>query len=327
MTTAYFASRLAICVAALAAVNAQAQTLPNRILVSAKTGVDNAGCGGPTAPCRTFQYAHDNVVAGGEVQVMDPGDYQPVHITKSISIVNDGAGPAGVLDLPFTGAAIAIDAGASDRVALRGLDLEGHDNGRYGVQLNVAGSLNIAKCVMRGFRNSGAGIYVAPTSATAFSITDTIVSNNNQGIRVFPQMTLQGTGQANGVIEGVTATNNSYGVEIIGPATTVTISRSVISNNDVWGMLVQNQAGYGIVSAREVVASNNGPGSGDSYTGSGFITTGGLLRLAHSVATGNQYGVTLNGGLVESYGDNDLRGNVGASVNTITGSFTSVANR
>lgn len=316
-----FAMRAAFSIATLALMNVSAQAVSNRILVSAKTGADGAGCGTPAAPCRTFQFAHDNVAAGGEVQVMDPGDYQPVHITKAISIVNDGAGPAGVLQVPAGGEAIRIDAGANDKVVLRGLDMEGGDVGLHGVNLNVAGSLNIARCVFRGFLNSGAGVHIAPTSATTFSIADTIVSNNYQGIRVFPQAPVQ----ANGVIDRVSAINNGFGVEIIGTATTVTVSRSVISNNNVWGMTVQNQGGYAIVSARDVIASNNGPGSGSPHDGSGFITTGGLLRLAHSVATGNEYGVTVNGGTVETYNDNDLRGNVNKDVNILSGSFTPVA--
>ena len=64
----------------------------NRAWVSGH-GVDAAGCGAPTAPCRSLQYVHDNVVvAGGEIDILDPGGYGAISITKAISIVNDGVG-------------------------------------------------------------------------------------------------------------------------------------------------------------------------------------------------------------------------------------------
>ena len=50
-----------------------------------------------TAPCRTFQAAHDNTLDKGEITVLDAGSYGAVMITKNISIVNDSVGEAGVL--------------------------------------------------------------------------------------------------------------------------------------------------------------------------------------------------------------------------------------
>src|SRR5579883_1249856 len=73
-----------------------AAALSNRAWVSGH-GVDQAGCGAPTSPCRTLQYVHDNIIAdGGEIDVLDPAGYGPIAITKGISIVNDGVGTAGV---------------------------------------------------------------------------------------------------------------------------------------------------------------------------------------------------------------------------------------
>src|SRR5471032_915995 len=81
----------------------------NRAWVSGH-GVDQVGCGAPTAPCRSLQYAHDNIVApGGEIDILDPAGYGAVTITKAISIVNDGVGTAGVQ--ASQGEAINIQAG------------------------------------------------------------------------------------------------------------------------------------------------------------------------------------------------------------------------
>jgi hypothetical protein len=96
---------------------APAQAGPNGTWVSGK-GTDRGGCP-VTAPCRTFAFALTQTAAGGEIDVLDPADYGPVTITKSISIVNDGVGVAAIR--ASSGNAITINAGAGDSVHLRGL--------------------------------------------------------------------------------------------------------------------------------------------------------------------------------------------------------------
>src|SRR5271155_4981612 len=91
----------------ISAAPAQAATV--RAWVSGRIGSDVASCGAPVTPCRTLQYTHDNVVAaGGEIDILDPAGYGTINITKSISIVNDGVGTAGVQ--ANTGNAITINA-------------------------------------------------------------------------------------------------------------------------------------------------------------------------------------------------------------------------
>src|SRR5262249_53665006 len=82
--------------AAIALLHAAPAYAVSKVWVS-NAGVDGASCGAVTAPCRTFQKAHDNVPAGGEVGVLTPGDYQASNrlmILKSINITNDGSGEA-----------------------------------------------------------------------------------------------------------------------------------------------------------------------------------------------------------------------------------------
>src|SRR5471032_219602 len=98
-----------------AASSAGAQTA-HRAWVSGH-GADAPGCGAPTAPCRSLQYTHDNIVAaGGEIDILDPAGYGAINITKAISIVNDGVGTAGVQQPIAGAAAIRINAGAGDAV-------------------------------------------------------------------------------------------------------------------------------------------------------------------------------------------------------------------
>src|SRR5471032_1373868 len=129
-----------------------AQAASSRAWVSGH-GVDQAGCGAPTAPCRSLQYAHNNAVnAGGEIDILDPAGYGAITITKSISIVNDGVGTAGVQ--ATSGNAITINAGAGDAVYLRGLNLDGAKAGTNGVVFNTGGALTIVGCVVRHFSQS-----------------------------------------------------------------------------------------------------------------------------------------------------------------------------
>ena len=94
---------------------------------AARTFVSSNGSDGNDcsrqAPCRSFATAITKTAAGGEINTLDPGGYGAVTITKAISIVNDGAGLAGVL---ATGdKAIEIKAQAADDVLLKGLTIEG----------------------------------------------------------------------------------------------------------------------------------------------------------------------------------------------------------
>jgi len=96
----------------------------NRFWVSGH-GTDSGACGPVSAPCLSFQRAHDNAAAGDEIDVLDPADYGTVVITKAISIINDGVGTAGVQ--VGSGNAVTINAGLRDAVHLRGLDMRRGD--------------------------------------------------------------------------------------------------------------------------------------------------------------------------------------------------------
>ena len=64
-----------LALAVLLAVGGPAVAASDRGWVSGH-GVDQAGCGVPSAPCRSLQYAHDHAVnAGGEIDILDPAGY------------------------------------------------------------------------------------------------------------------------------------------------------------------------------------------------------------------------------------------------------------
>src|SRR4051794_32628713 len=74
-----------------------------------------------TAPCKTFAGAISKTAAGGEINCLDPGGFGAVSINKSITIdchYTEGGVLAG-------GNGITVNAGATDVVFLRGLDIFG----------------------------------------------------------------------------------------------------------------------------------------------------------------------------------------------------------
>src|ERR1700753_3375248 len=100
--------------AALLLVTTLASAQASRTWVS---GVgDDANPCSRTAPCKTFAGAIAKTAAAGEIDVLDPGGFGAVTITKSITI--DGAGnTAGVLVSGTNG--IVISAQSTDVATLR----------------------------------------------------------------------------------------------------------------------------------------------------------------------------------------------------------------
>jgi hypothetical protein len=143
---------------------------------------DDANPCSRTAPCKTFAGAISKTSAFGEINVLDPGGFGAVTITKSISIYNDGVGEAGVLVTGTNG--IVISAAATDIVNLRGLIFDGLNSSLNGIQINTAAKVTIMNCVIQGFSTApNAGVNITPSSGTMFvKIQDTTIINNNAGV-------------------------------------------------------------------------------------------------------------------------------------------------
>src|SRR5262245_24801134 len=156
---------------ALHAAPAQAQA---RVFVAAQ-GLDTNPCTF-AQPCRSFQKAHDTVVANGEIDVLDPAGYGAVTITKSISI--QGHGFAGIT--AGSGNAITINA-TSGKINLRGLLLE---YGLIGIDATNFGgdSVNVQECSIRRF---SIGIAFAMQHSAALLVSDSVLSDNGgEGIEL-----------------------------------------------------------------------------------------------------------------------------------------------
>jgi hypothetical protein len=281
---------------------APAQAGPNRTWVSG-TGTDGGTCA-ITAPCKTFAFALTQTAAGGEIDVLSPGGFGAVTIPMAISIINDGVGVAAIGST--SGNAITINAGATDSVHLRGLTLAGLNSGTNGIQFNSGGNLAIENCVIRNFAN--AGLNITPSTSSSFSVSNTISSNNTSiGISVQPT----GSAVVSGVLSNVTADSNVSGILVAGSgvALNVTVANSDASNNSSLGVGASTAATAVLLS--NVVTSNNNTGIAAS--------TSSTVRVGQSVVTGNVTGVfTTGGGVLDSYGNNDINGNTTDNTTVLT---------
>jgi len=282
-------------------------------------GVDSATCGSTSSPCRTFQQAHDNVNAGGEVGVLVPGDYGGdggLQISKTVFITNDGTGEATIFP-PSIVNGIFVNAGGGDVIALRGLIIDGSLGGQTGIFDQEASAVHIQNCVIRNFEsgNVALGIAFIPTVRSQLFVSDTIIFNNGSTsltgrILIEPHA----TSSANVVLDRVHLENNVDGLRIdsrfgSGPGAHVVVRDSVFSGNAANGIHAQTTAGkspaFALVEHSTMV--NNGQ--------SGILADGpgATLLLSDSTITRNGTGVsTVNSGQLISYGNNRNNNNLGA---------------
>ena len=271
----------ALCVFFASFANAQA----TRTWVS---GVgDDANPCSRTAPCKTFAGAISRTAAGGEINCLDPGGFGAVTITKALTISCVHT-VGGVLASLVNG--IVVNAGPTDRIVLRGLDIHGVGNGLDGIRFLAGGSLHVEDSVISGMQN---GINIG--AGNEIYIKNTYIRNNsNVGVYIGGS-----GGFVNAVIEKTTVENQAYGLAV-GANTRVTTRGSVYSGNSGSGISVTGGGSAAEVNVDSCIVTNNGVGL---YSGAQ-----GTLRVANSLISGNTTGVSAAGsGVTATFFDNKLQ--------------------
>ena len=281
-------------------------------------GTDSASCGAVTAPCRTLQQGHDNVAAGGEVGVLNPGDYaksNTLAISKSVSIINDGAGEASILAGVYGGLGVYVSAGQGDVISLRGLVIDGQTAGNDGIYVLQASAAHIQNCVVRNFEQveGGIGIAFTPTGNGQLFVSDTIVFNNGSSSPTSAGILIRPLGVAVVALDRVHVEDNTEGLAIdgtfaVGIGAHVVVRDSVFSGNTVNGIHAFTAPGMAAAFAyveRSSTVSNlqngilaEGPGA--------------TVLLSNSAVTRNAVGIaTANSGQLISYRNNRINNNIG----------------
>jgi hypothetical protein len=268
---------------------------------------DDANPCSRTAPCKTFAGAISKTAASGEINCLDPGGFGGVTITKSL-LINCEYTEGGVLVAGAGVNGIIVNAAATDVVTLRGLDIFGAGSAQNGVRFLAGAALHIEDSIITKFNAAnGTGVTFAPSGASELTISNTIITDNGtsssgQGILIRPT----GVGSAKVTLTNVEIANNFDGLraEAVAAGTKVSIMNSNSSENTQHGFAAIGTGGPVEMMIQDSMAAYNGS--------SGIIanTANATVRMTGTTSTGNGTGTNQSGGgLIQSYGDNNVRGN------------------
>lgn len=260
------------------------------------TGDDANPCS-RTATCKTFAGAISKTAAGGEINVLDPGGFGAITITKSISLIARGA-IAGVLVSGTNG--ITVNAGPTDRVTLRGLDIDGLGTSPAGVRAIQVGTLRIEQSQIYGFTN---GVDFEPGNAGARLLVQDSQIHGNSGVGIVAGRSTRATVRRNDIDD------NSCG--ILGASFGLLASPNFALN---CGAAVSGTSGSASVSAYHNALAGN------TVAAIAAVGGGAAFNLATSEISDNGTGLFENGGLIRSFGNNLLAGNAvdGSPTSTLT---------
>jgi len=180
---------------------------------------------------------------------------------------------------------------------------------RERIVFTAGNSLTIETCIVR---NLSSGVVFAPSGSSRLAVSSTVVANNGiNGIIVAPE----GSGVVTAALDRVEAYHQGLdGIIISGTAATGGSITAVATNSVAAGNVIGFNVLGGVPTILTVVNSvsaNNGIG----LHASGLST----LRLAGSTLIDNPtHGWQIdNGALIETFGDNNIRGN-GANTGPLT---------
>jgi hypothetical protein len=254
-----------------------------------------------TAPCKTFAGAISKTAPGGTIDVLDPGGFGAVTITKSITI-DGGHAIAGVLASGTNG--IVVNAGPTDAVILRNLFIDGAGSpgpaptGLVGVSFLAGGSLYVEHSVIQNFTNWG--INFTPSGAGQLFVTDVTVRKTMGGIFVGTA----GVTTLATIVDSLIEENGRAAVRADVGAI-VTVRRTVATHGANGFVACNGVAGATpVLTLEDSLATYN---SGRGVTGSDTGCLSGTIYLNHNGIYGNAVGVNVGpGGSVQSWGNNTI---------------------
>jgi parallel beta helix pectate lyase-like protein len=267
------------------------------------------------SPCQTFAGALPKTAAGGEISALDPGGFGPVTITKSITL--NGEASLATIVAPGTNA-IVVNAGPTDVVVIRNLQIQGGTTGQIGIQFLAGGALHVENCTISGFSASpgpSSGIDFEPTTGgtSQLLIKDTVVRENGSGTGGGIFIAPSADTNARVSLSNVRSERNVFGLKAL-DRSTVFVRDSVFAMNAFSGATAFSAAGGTNLFLDHVSSVGNG---------TGVISSGGplaMVRITNVSISGNQTGLLpASGGQIISFGSNNNAGNVtdGAPTSTV----------
>jgi hypothetical protein len=263
---------------------------------------DDANPCSRTAPCKTFAGAISKTATAGEINVLDPGGFGGVTITKSITISSEGF-EAGVLVSGTN--AIIINAPLTAVVILRGLDIEGLGTGLNGINILQGKTVIVEDCTIHGFSaasTNGFGIKDARTQGGAdipmLFVKNCEIRDNRIGIGatgISPVLT-------RGVIENTRIHRNTSNGALIQQGGVYSFRQCNISGNTGSGVRAENTSQVALISS--IMTNNQGIAADNGGTGA--------YSLADVTIMNN---ITSHAGTITTFGNNNCRNNAN-NINT-----------
>ena len=284
----------------------------NRTAVSIN-GSDLNSCAVAT-PCRTFPVAIAQTNAGGEVIAVDSGGYAPFTVDRAITVIAAPGVYAGITAVSTDGIVVNVAAGAN--VVLRNLSING-------LVAPMSGAITQGIFVLGG--SSTSRLYVENVLIQGFSV----------GINAYWPASIDDTRILN-CLTGVNSYNNN-------DATSVSLNRVTVKGLGVVagrnGVLIDQNSmsfirdsvitghnqGVETVAASTVLLMENTLVYGNLNYGVNAVL--GTARISNCTIADNGAAVRIKDAQVESWGNNQLRGNL-ASVYLepgFSGTFTTVS--
>jgi Right handed beta helix region len=249
----YFVSRIILAIG-LSAGSLVTMAQATRTWVS---GVgDDANPCSRTAPCKTLAGAISKTATGGEINILDPGGFGAVTVTKSVTI--DGGGIIGSILSSATNGIIVNAPNSS--VTIRNFSINGAGTtlGINGIRVLAVKRLLVENCSLNNF--SGNGIDFNSTTAADIMINNTTIQNASGGVGIVGPGSSTGSGGFT-VIDGC----HIYGIQNSGisiSGATATVGNSVISG---CGTGVESKAGAAAHLSGNIITNNatalKGPGT------------------------------------------------------------------
>ncbi|HKQ04912.1 MAG TPA: right-handed parallel beta-helix repeat-containing protein [Blastocatellia bacterium] len=249
-----------------------------------------------TAPCKTFAGAISKTAAGGEINVLDPGGFGAVTITKSMTI--DGGGfIAGIVT---TTSGIIVNAGVNDKVTLRNLNINGLNTAGNlsGIRFLAGKQLNVENCKIYEF--GGNGIDVALGGSANVFVKDTNIIN----CAVSAVKLSTTTGFLSGSIDNVRMEACTNGVDVVntaGGSCFAMVRNSSIVGNSGNGVICEG--GAAVADLENVMLAFNGNGVNAAANLS-------IIRISNTNIYNNTNGIVIAaGGTVKTSVNNRIDGN------------------
>lgn len=223
-----------------------------------------------TAPCKTFQGAYAKTATGGEINIIDPGNYGPLTIDKSI-IVNGYGSAAGILMVGING--ITVNAGPDDVIILRNLYINGFSSSPGGIKYTSGGQLHVENCNISGMYPGSPGIWVDHSGKGLLTVRETVITG--------PPASM-------------------HGIQINTASDTVKVLLNQVNISGVnIGVYAQNRAQVNVANS---TISGNTTGVLATYNTS-------VIRLSNTGVFNNTTGIGYGGGKIVSFGNNQIAGN------------------